>query len=126
MRAIIIPAFLISIIITAEACKKSSPGPVVHNNSQLTVTVDTAIGSITHGSSPGIFIIDLKDPAQWDKVPVILHIDRTATSNIGTKVNDSTYLDTIDISDNKVAGVTIIAGNGAFTPLDHNLRYNRR
>src|SRR5579872_523664 len=125
MRTIIIPVFTVSIFIAFTACKKSSPAktPVIHNNSQLTVTVDPAIGAVMHSSSPDTFAIDLKDPSQWSKVPVVLHIDPSASCNTGTKVNDSTYLDTIDISNNKVAGVTVIAGNGTFTNYGLGFKY---
>lgn len=101
--------FWILVLFNLIACRKS--GSNLDSNSQLTVTVDPTIGSVMRTQSSDTFAIDLKDPSICPRVPVVLHMAASATSSAGTKVSDSVWNDTIDISQNKVAMVTITAQN---------------
>jgi hypothetical protein len=96
------------------ACHKNVNSPTL-SDSRLRVTADISTGSVSNGQSPDTFLVAMKDPRKAYRVPLVLHIAATSKSREGTRIDDSTYYDTVDISRNKVAAITVIAANGDST-----------
>jgi hypothetical protein len=101
----------LSVLLFATACRKSSTDPSVPEPEKVTFNVrfsmDTAIGTITQKPNADTFIVDLRVQENLDSVAVIIHLDTSYRSSIGTRINDSTYAAIIDISNNGVANVKI-------------------
>jgi hypothetical protein len=90
----------------------TSPVPPVESDSHLTVTIDTTVGAILPGHSADTFLVELKNTKLIKQVPVVYHFTVGAVPDSGSKLTDSTWADTIDLSQNKVHEVTIKAQDG--------------
>ena len=91
------------------ACNKNNGSPSA-SGGNFYVSMDTSIGSASHSVSADTFLIHLKNPAITSSVPVVLHIPAGGRPDQGTKVNDSVWLDTVNISQNAVAMVNVTIG----------------
>src|SRR5581483_4302066 len=112
-------AVAITAALFLAACKKSNQSRIVNNGNGtgdpgvFSVSIDSSVGSIRQKVMSDTFFIELKNPGyQALAVPLVLHLPVGATSNVGTKVSDNTWNDTIDISSNKVQAVVITDQNG--------------
>jgi len=123
MKSATFSLLIISGIVLFAACKKSDHPSATFSNSGLTISMDPTIGSAGHTSSTDTFVVALQDPSTCYKVPLVLHIAATSVSREGTRTTDSTYEDTVDISQNKVATIIIVAQNGDSTIYGIGLNY---
>jgi hypothetical protein len=107
-------AGFIGLCTLSTACHKTST-TLKSSDSHLQVTADITTGTVANGHSTDTFLVALSDPSTADRVPLVLHLATTSICREGRKIDDSTYYDTVDISGNKVAGITVVAANGDST-----------
>jgi hypothetical protein len=107
MRKIV--CFLL-VLAGAAACKKHGAPP--ESSFQLNVTIDPFYGSVSRLGVTDTFVVLLRNPSVCPATPVVLHIPAGARCNVGGRVDDSTWKDTVDISFNKTGLVTVTAANG--------------
>jgi hypothetical protein len=90
----------------------TSPTAPVESDSHLTVTIDTTVGAILPGHSADTFLVQLKQTKLIKQVPLVYHFTVGAAPDSGSRLTDSTWADTVDLSQNKVHEVTVTAKNG--------------
>jgi hypothetical protein len=108
----ILSLFLALLCLSACSKHQSNPTPPVESNIGLNVTIDPSLGNVARSATSDTFLIQLKNPSIVAAVPVVLHFAAGATPSAGNELTDSTWSDTVDISQNRVYPVTITAKNG--------------
>lgn len=112
--------YVILALLAVVSCSKHQTNPSSPDNSSnpadsnftLAISVGDSAGSVTQHASSDTFLIRLVNPAIIKNVPLILNCAIGAVPSEGKHLTDTSWSDTVDLSQNQVHPITITAKDG--------------